>query len=140
MDTQKLMNSSVKQTKASRQATPNNNNLIRNVKKDQRSGLKTNNTTQEVVMSKVTFAVEKMFVLPDAGNLKAFADISVNEAIVIRGVRVMEGKKGTFVSMPREQGKDNKWYDQVLCLDTETFEAMTKTVIAHYELQAAACV
>ena len=51
------------------------------------------------------FKVEKMFRLPDAGALKAFVDVSVNDALVIKGIRVVDGKKGLFVSMPKEQGR-----------------------------------
>ena len=95
---------------------------------------KTNpSTTQqkEVVMSKVTFKVEKMYRLPDAGSLKAFADVSVNDVLTIRGIRVLEGKKGMFVSMPQEQGKDNRWYDQVVCRSAEVYESLSQTVLEH---------
>jgi len=85
------------------------------------------------------FKVEKMFCLPEAGNLKAFADISVNNALVIRGLRVMDGKKGMFVSMPREQGKDNKWYDQVLCRDAGIFDRIVSTVLEHYKEESLVC-
>jgi stage V sporulation protein G len=84
-------------------------------------------------MQEIKFKVEKMYRLPDAGNLKAFADVSVNDALVIKGVRVIEGKKGVFVSMPQEQGKDNRWYDQVVCKSTEIFEGLTDAVIGHYQ-------
>ena len=100
---------------------------------------KTHLTTKhkEGNMNTVTFKVEKMFRLPEAGSLKAFADISVNDALVIRGVRIIEGKKGIFVSMPKEQGKDNKWYDQVTCLNADVFDALSQTVMAHYDEKAA---
>ena len=78
------------------------------------------------------FTVEKMYKLPEAGSLKAFADIIVDDSIVIRGLRVMEGKKGMFIGLPREQGKDSKWYNQVVCLNAETFEEITKVVLAYY--------
>lgn len=84
-------------------------------------------------MPEIKFKVEKMYRLPDAGNLKAFADVSVNDALVIKGVRIIEGKKGMFVSMPQEQGKDNRWYDQVVCKSTEIYEGLTDTVIEHYQ-------
>ena len=93
---------------------------------------KGNTNQQEGTMSAITFKVEKMFCLPDAGKLKAFADISVNEALVIRGVRILEGKKGLFVSMPQEQGKDNKWYDQVVCKSASVYESLSSTVVDHY--------
>ena len=84
-------------------------------------------------MESLQFSVEKMYRLPETtGSLKAFVDVSVNEIIVIRGIRVVEGKKGLFVSMPQEQGKDNKWYDQVSCKSTQVFEALAEKVLEHY--------
>ena len=84
-------------------------------------------------MNQINFTVEKMFRLPDAGKLKAFADVSVNDALVIRGVRVLEGKKGLFVSMPQEQGKDNKWYDQCVCKSASVYENFSSVVVNHYQ-------
>jgi stage V sporulation protein G len=84
-------------------------------------------------MSTITFNVEKMYRLPDAGNLKAFADVCVNGVLVIRGVRLVEGKKGMFVSMPQEQGKDNKWYDQIVCRSTAVFADLSQKVLEHYK-------
>lgn len=76
--------------------------------------------------------VEKMFKLSDAGLLRAFADVVINEYVVIRGVRIMEGKKGLFVGLPREQGKDNKWYDTVTCMSAQAYEDISNAVIEHY--------
>jgi stage V sporulation protein G len=84
-------------------------------------------------MSNIQFTVEKMFCLPDAGKLKAFADVGVNDALVIKGVRVLEGKKGLFVSMPQEQGKDSKWYDQVVCKSAGIYGELSDKVIEHYK-------
>ncbi|MBF0331068.1 MAG: septation protein SpoVG family protein [Candidatus Omnitrophica bacterium] len=84
-------------------------------------------------MSTITFNVEKMYRLPDAGNLKAFADVCVNDVLVIRGVRLVEGKKGLFVSMPQEQGKDNKWYDQIVCRSAAVFSDLSERVLEHYK-------
>ncbi|NLE64825.1 MAG: hypothetical protein GX606_02790 [Elusimicrobia bacterium] len=84
-------------------------------------------------METITFKVDRMFRLEDAGTLKAFADLSVNDALVIRGVRVISGKKGLFVCLPREQGKDNKWYDQVVMKDARLHEKMSSAVLAHYQ-------
>ena len=83
-------------------------------------------------MSTLTYKVEKMYVLPDAGSLKGFVDISVNDELVIRGCRVLEGKKGIFISMPQEQGKDNRWYDQVLLKNAEAYERLSTVILEHY--------
>ena len=52
---------------------------------------------------------------------------------LIKGVRIVEGNKGIFVSMPQERGKDGKWYDQVQLLDDGFKRQMTETVLEEYE-------
>lgn len=44
------------------------------------------------------------------GNVKAIASISLDGMYVIKGLKVMDGKKGLFVSMPQESypGQDGK--------------------------------
>lgn len=84
-------------------------------------------------MKKIAFSVEKMYRLPDAGSLKAFVDVGVNDALVIRGVRIVEGKKGCFISMPSEQGKDSKWYDQVVCKSAEILDELSSVVLGEYQ-------
>ena len=86
--------------------------------------------------SNITFNVEKMYRLPEAGNLKAFADVCVNDTLVIRGIRLVEGKKGLFVSMPQEQGKDNRWYDQVVCRSSAVYDDLSQKVVEHYRTTA----
>jgi stage V sporulation protein G len=78
------------------------------------------------------FSVEKMFKLPDAGHLKAFCDVACDDVLVIKGIRVLEGKKGIFVSMPQEQGKDDKWYDQVIFKNAQAYERLGDVVVNHY--------
>ncbi len=87
-------------------------------------------------MSAIQFTVERMFCLPDNGKLKAFADVVINDALVIKGVRLLNGKKGLFVSMPQEQGKDDKWYDQVVCKSASLYEELSDKVIEHYKKAA----
>jgi stage V sporulation protein G len=84
-------------------------------------------------MEKLQFNVERMFKFPEGGALKAFADVSINERLVVRGVRIVEGKKGLFVTMPQEQGKNNKWYDQVMLKSAEDHDEMAGRVLEHYQ-------
>ena len=86
-------------------------------------------------MSSLVFKVDKMFILPDAGTLKAFADVSINDALILRGIRLMSGKKGMFVGLPQEQGKDSKWYDQVVCKSAAVYDDLTRVCMAHYHSQ-----
>lgn len=76
--------------------------------------------------------VQRMYRFESDRPLKAFADIIVNDAILIKGIKVLEGKNGLFVSMPQEQAKDKKWYDSVRCLTQETRDQITQVVLAAY--------
>jgi len=76
--------------------------------------------------------VQRMYRFETDRPLKAFADIVINEAILVKGVRILEGKKGLFVSMPQELAKDNKWYDTVRCLTQEIRDQISKVVLSAY--------
>ena len=72
--------------------------------------------------------VQRIMRLQNGSMLKACADITINDALLVKGLRVVEGKHGAFVSMPQMQGKDNKWYDSVKCLD-EGLKAQIQDVV-----------
>ncbi|HTL69747.1 MAG TPA: SpoVG family protein [Candidatus Eisenbacteria bacterium] len=56
-------------------------------------------------------------------NLKAFADLRLGGCAVIKGFSVMNGRNGLFVSMPRRQGKDGRWFE-IFSPDNEEFKAV----------------
>lgn len=69
--------------------------------------------------------------LVQKGNLKAIASITLDGMFVVKGLKVMDGRKGLFVSMPQEtfSGKDGrKQY-------SNTFFALTNS--AKMQLQEA---
>lgn len=77
--------------------------------------------------------VQRMYRFESDQPLKAFADIIVNDALLIKGIKVLDGKRGLFVSMPQEQAKDKKWYDSVRCLTQDTRDQITEVVLAAYK-------
>ena len=38
--------------------------------------------------------------MPDKGSIKAIASVNFGDCLAVKGVKVMEGKNGLFVSMP----------------------------------------
>lgn len=66
------------------------------------------------------------------GATKAFCDISVNDALMIKGLRVIEGEAGLFVTLPREEGKDGKWYNTVVPLKREIKDQIENIVLEAY--------
>ena len=63
-------------------------------------------TERKQIMSTATLSIKAIKVYPiKEGNLKAYVDISIDDAIIIKGFKVMDGKNGLFVSMPSVQNK-----------------------------------
>jgi stage V sporulation protein G len=67
------------------------------------------------------------------GTTKAFCDVAIAESFLVKGIRVVEGKKGLFVSMPREQGKDGQWYGTFIPLNKEAHQKISEAVLAAYQ-------
>lgn len=80
----------------------------------------------------LNITVERMYRFESDRPLKAFVDININECLLIKGIKVLNGRNGLFVSMPQEQAKDKKWYDCVRCLTQEVREQITECVLAIY--------
>jgi len=67
------------------------------------------------------------------GNTRAFASVSVNDLIAIRGIRVLEGEKGLFVSMPQSYDKKaEEYHDIAFPLTRELREEMNNSIIEEY--------
>ena len=81
----------------------------------------------------IELSVKRMMKFDGDGTLKAFCDLAIGETFLVRGVRVVEGKKGLFVSMPREQGKDTKWYDIVRAMTREAQGEVSRVVLEAYQ-------
>ncbi|MFH1046648.1 MAG: septation protein SpoVG family protein, partial [Candidatus Omnitrophota bacterium] len=60
-------------------------------------------------MVDTSIEVKRVHKLDTGSTLKAFVDIVVANVVLIKGLRIVHGKNGLFVSMPRKQGKDGQW-------------------------------
>ena len=81
-------------------------------------------------------SVRRIIKFDGEGTLRAFCDLAIDERFLVKGVRVVEGKRGLFVSMPRQQGKDTKWYNHVEMLTDETKASVDRVVLEAYHQQA----
>ena len=77
-------------------------------------------------------SVSRIYKLDTDSKLKAFADVSYS-GIVIKGFSVVNGQKGLFVSMPRHQGKDGKWYDTIYPETKELKQQLSEVVLEAYQ-------
>lgn len=70
--------------------------------------------------------------LEGQGRLKAVGSVSLDEELVIHGIRVVEGQNGLFVSMPNRKGADGKYYSYVYPLSEDLREQIAKDVMDVY--------
>lgn len=76
--------------------------------------------------------VSRIHKLDGTGSTKAFCDLSVADSFMIKGLRIVEGKDGLFVCMPREEGRDGKWYNTVIPLKREIKDEIERIVLEAY--------
>lgn len=67
-------------------------------------------------------------------NFKGFADVTFDDCFVVKGIRIMDGKKGLFVAMPSEYSeKDDEYYDRCFPITKEFREELTDAILDGYE-------
>ena len=92
-------------------------------------------TERKHIMATATIEIKVVRVQKVKGNsrLKAYVDISVNEFIILKGLKVIEGDNGLFVGLPSELNKsNNKYYETIRCTDNDVKEDISNTVLAAY--------
>jgi stage V sporulation protein G len=70
--------------------------------------------------------------LREDAKLKAFASITLDNCFVIRGLKIIEGKTGTFVAMPSRKRKDGEYQDIAHPINNEARDEMESIVLAEY--------
>jgi stage V sporulation protein G len=64
------------------------------------------------------------------GHTRAYADITLDACLVLKGLRVVEGVGGgLFIAFPTQRGRNGRHYDLVVPLDAATREYIRTTVI-----------
>ena len=81
----------------------------------------------------VDLSVKRLVKFDGESSLKAYVDLEIGNLFLVKGLRVVEGKNGLFVSMPRQQGKDTKWYDSVVALTKEVKQEVGRVVLEAYQ-------
>lgn len=64
---------------------------------------------------------------------KAFIDLELDDTLVIKGLTLVEGKDGLFLSFPSKKGKDGKYYNSVYSLDKEWGNLLQDACIKKYK-------
>jgi stage V sporulation protein G len=74
----------------------------------------------------------KVYPAKENGRLKAYATIVFENCFIVRDLKVIEGHKGLFVSMPSRRKKDGTFRDIVHPLNSEMRKMIEEFVIRKY--------
>jgi stage V sporulation protein G len=82
---------------------------------------------------KLAITEVKVFPARENGKLKAYATIVFENCFIIRDLKVIEGEKGYFVSMPSRRRKDGTFRDIVHPLNSEMRQMVEDFIIKEYQ-------
>ena len=69
----------------------------------------------------------------NSGKMKAFIDIVLDGAVVIKGCKVFEGPTGLFAALPSQKSaKDDKWYPTVEISDSILKQEFNRVCVEAY--------
>lgn len=74
----------------------------------------------------------KVFPAKDNGRLKAYATVVFDNCFIVRDLKVIEGHKGLFVSMPSRKRKDGTFRDIVHPLNADTRKMIETKIIEEF--------
>jgi len=66
--------------------------------------------------------------------LRAYAEITLNDALVIKGIKIFVRKNGgMFIGFPAQPGKDDTWHDLVVPKSDAVKKSIRDAVIEAYK-------
>lgn len=66
-------------------------------------------------------------------RLKAYVTITIDDAFVVRDLKIIKGHEGLFVAMPSKKRKDGQFKDIAHPLNQETREMLEEAIFDAYE-------
>ncbi len=74
----------------------------------------------------------KIFPAKGNGRLKAYATVVFDNCFIVRDLKVIEGHKGLFVSMPSRKRKDGTFRDIVHPLNADFRQVIETRIVEEY--------
>src|ERR1700741_1411735 len=74
----------------------------------------------------------KVYPAKENGRLKAYATVVFDNSFIVRDLKIIEGNKGLFVSMPSRRRKDGTFRDIVHPLNSEMRQMVEDFIIKEY--------
>ena len=74
-----------------------------------------------------------VYPVKDKGNLKAFADVTLGDCFVVKGVKVMDSEKGLFAAMPSRADANGVYRDTAYPINKAMHDKVNKAVVGAYQ-------
>lgn len=71
--------------------------------------------------------------LETEGKMRAVVSITLDDALVIHDIKVIDGEKGLFIAMPSKKASDGEFRDIAHPINSQTREMIQTTVLAAYQ-------
>lgn len=71
--------------------------------------------------------------LNNGSKMKAIASITIDDAFVVREIRVIEGQNGLFVAMPSRKIPSGEFRDIAHPINSETRQLIQNLILDEYE-------
>ena len=75
----------------------------------------------------------RVFPIEDGKGILANVSVTFCGVFVVTGIKVIDGKKGAFVSMPQYKSKDGEWKDSCFPITADFREELCEAVLEAYE-------
>ena len=66
-------------------------------------------------------------------STKAFASVTVEDLVAIKGIRVVEGSKGHFVTMPQSKDKEGNFHDIAFPVTGDLRKEINKAILDEFK-------
>jgi stage V sporulation protein G len=82
------------------------------------------------------FSSIRIHLLNGSEKVKAMASCLVGGAIMITGIRVVEGKNGIFISMPQRRNNSGDYSDVAFPISKEMREELSRSILDEFQRAA----
>jgi len=83
-------------------------------------------------MAKLDVRIYPLKGQPD-NSTKAFASITFDDMVAIKGIRVVDGTKGLFVTMPQSKDNEGNYHDIAFPVNGDLRKAMSKAILDEFK-------
>ena len=74
--------------------------------------------------------------LRDEDKLKAFVNVTFDDSFVVRGMKIIKGSNGYFISMPSRKMPDGSYRDMAHPIRNEFRQYIETEILREYQTQA----